>query len=276
MIKLSKTLKNNRAATVGLIGLLILILIAAFAPWIAPYDPWDLVGRPFAHPSFDSFILGTDTLGRDVLSGILFGARISLFISLVATIVSAILGVTVGAIAGLCGGKIDTLLMSVTEFFQTIPSFFLAILLVAIFQPSVASIVFAIAIVTWPPIARLTRAEFLALRNREYVLAAISSGRSQLDIALREILPNALPPIIVMSSLGVATSILMESALSFLGLGDPNLISWGYMIGAGRTVIRQAWWISVFPGIAVVATVLAVNTIGQGLNDILDPKQSEG
>jgi peptide/nickel transport system permease protein len=245
------------------------------APLLTKSGPWDLVARPFLPPSFAGHLLGTDTLGRDVLSGVLYGARISLLIGMVATLTSAAIGISIGGIAGLHGGRIDTVLMGVTGFFQTIPTFIFAILVVAVFQPSIASIVAAISLVTWPPIARLTRAEFLTLRQREFVLAALSSGRSIYDIAVREMLPNALPPIVVMCSLGVATSILLESALSFLGLGDPNLISWGYMIGAGRTVIRQAWWISVFPGIAVALTLLAVNLIGEGLNDALDPKRRE-
>jgi peptide/nickel transport system permease protein len=275
MHDLVRHILRSRPALAGLICLTLILLAGLLAPVLTADGPWDIVGRPFAAPSFDAYLFGTDTLGRNVLSGVLYGARVSLLIGLVATLASAAIGISVGGVAGLYGGPIDTALMGVTEFFQTIPNFIFAILVVSVFQPSVGSIVAAIALVTWPPIARLTRAEFLVLRQREFVLAALSSGRSIIDIALREILPNALPPIVVMCSLGVATSILLESALSFLGLGDPNLISWGYMIGAGRTVIRQAWWISVFPGIAVALTILAVNLIGEGLNDVLDPKRRE-
>jgi peptide/nickel transport system permease protein len=264
---------GHGSAMAGFMFLLVVALAAMFAPLLSNVGPWELVGRPFLPPSFSGHLLGTDTLGRDVWAGVLYGARISLLIGLVATLVSGAIGLLIGAAAGWHGGKIDAVLMGVTGFFQTIPSFIFAILVVAVFQPSVVSIVAAIALVSWPPIARLTRAEFLTLRQREFVLAALSSGRSIHDIALREILPNALPPVIVMCSLGVATSILLESALSFLGLGDPNLISWGYMIGAGRNVIRQAWWISVFPGIAVALTLLAVNMVGEGLNDALDPRR---
>ena len=164
------------------------------------------------------------------------------------------------------------MVMRVTEFFQTIPSFILAVVLVAIFSPTLYSIVGAIALVSWPPVARVVRAEFRTLRGREFVQAAEVLGRSRTAIIFREILPNALPPVIVLGSLMIASSILLESALSFLGLGDPNLMSWGFMIGAGRSVIQMAWWVSVFPGIAIFLTVLALNLVGEGLGDALDPR----
>jgi peptide/nickel transport system permease protein len=181
-----------------------------------------------------------------------------------------------GAIAGYFGGRIDDALMRFTEFFQTIPSFALAIVLVAILQPSIYSIISSIAIVSWPPVARLVRGEVLSLRTREYVQAAVVTGQTHGWIIWREILPNALSPVIVLASLMVATAILLESSLSFLGLGDPNLISWGYMVGAGRTVVRQAWWITVFPGFAILLSVLGLNLIGEGLNDALNPRLAKG
>jgi peptide/nickel transport system permease protein len=162
--------------------------------------------------------------------------------------------------------------MRFTELFQTVPSFVLAVVLVAIFTPSLTSIVIAIAIVSWPPVTRVVRAEFLSLRSREFVQAAEVLGRSRFAIVFQEILPNALSPIIVLASLMIASAILLESALSFLGLGDPNLMSWGFMIGAGRSVIRLAWWMSVFPGVAIFLTVLALNLVGEGLNDALNPR----
>jgi peptide/nickel transport system permease protein len=177
-----------------------------------------------------------------------------------------------GALAGYAGGWVDDVIMRFTEFFQTVPSFILAVVLVAIFTPSVASIVVSIAIVSWPPVTRVVRAEFMTLRTREFVQAAEVLGRSRFSIVFREILPNALSPIIVLASLMVASAILLESALSFLGLGDPNLMSWGFMIGAGRSVIRLAWWMSVFPGLALFLTVLALNLVGEGLSDALNPR----
>ena len=188
------------------------------------------------------------------------------------TVAGVLLGVAVGAVAGTLGGWVDDALMRIVEFFQTIPSFLLAVVLVAIFTPSLASIVAAIAVVSWPPVARVVRAEFLSLRSREFVQAAEVLGRSRTAIVLREMLPNALSPIIVLASLMVASAVLLESALSFLGLGDPNLMSWGFMIGSGRSVIRLAWWMSVFPGVAIFLTVLARNLVGEGLADALNPR----
>jgi len=217
-------------------------------------------------------LLGSDSLGRDVAAGIAHGARISLMVGAVSTVAALSVGVTLGAVAGYCGGLVDDLVMRFTEFFQTIPSFVLAILLVAIFTPSITSVVAAIAIVSWPPVARVVRAEFLSLRGREFVQAAEVLGKSRLSIVLGDILPNALSPIIVLASLMVATAILLESALSFLGLGDPNLMTWGFLIGSGRSVIRIAWWMSVYPGLAIFVTVLSLNLVGEGLSDALNPR----
>ena len=266
--------RRNKGAVVGLVILLLVVLLAATAPWLYPGSPWDMAGAPFSPPGEMGMLLGTDSLGRDVAAGIAHGARISLLVGAVSTAAGLLVGVTLGAVAGYLGGIADDAVMRFTEFFQTIPSFVLAVVLVAIFRPSLGSIVFSIAIVSWPPVARVVRAEFLSLRAREFVQAAEVLGRSRTAIIFREILPNALSPIIVLASLMVASAILLESALSFLGLGDPNRISWGFMIGAGRSVIRMAWWMSVFPGLAIFLTVLALNLVGEGLNDWLNPRLS--
>ncbi|WLI73879.1 ABC transporter permease [Halomonas alkalicola] len=266
---------QNRGALIGLIILVTIILMAISAPLFYPESPWRMVQRPFLPPlEVDGFPLGTDTMGRNVAAGLMHGAWVSLLIGLVSTLVALMIGVPLGAVAGYYGGLIDDALMRFTEFFQTFPNFALAIVLVAIMQPSVTSIVVAIALVSWPPVARLVRAEFMSLRHREYVEAARLVGQSNRTIILRQILPNTLSPIIVLASLMVATAILLESSLSFLGLGDPNVMSWGYMIGAARTVIRQAWWLSFFPGLAILLTVLALNLVGEGLDDALNPKLS--
>ena len=268
-----KILLRHPGAVIGLIIMAIVLFIAIFGPLLFPTSPWRMVQRPFLAPMVaPGFPFGTDALGRDVAAGLIHGARVSLLVGLVSTLAALSIGVPLGAIAGYTGGKVDDALMRFTEFFQTVPSFALAIVLVAIMQPSIVSIVAAIAIVSWPPVARLVRGEVLSLRSREYVQAAIVTGHSNGWIIWREILPNTLSPIIVLASLMIATAILLESSLSFLGLGDPNLMSWGYMVGAGRTVIRQAWWITVFPGIAILLTVLALNLIGEGLNDALNPR----
>ncbi|CAH2601943.1 Di/tripeptide transport system permease protein DppC [Rhodovastum atsumiense] len=263
----------NPAALTGLLILLLVTLAALTAPLTFPGDPLDMVARPLLWPGQDArFPLGTDALGRDVLAGLVHGARVSLLVGAAATLVSLLLGTTVGALAGYFGGRTDDVLVRLVEIFQTVPGFILLIVVVAIAGPSVPAITGAIGLVAWPAIARLVRGEFRSLREAEFVLAARALGFGHAHIILREILPNALPPVIVMASVGVATAILMESALSFMGLGDPNVISWGSMIGAGRELLRSAWYLSAVPGLAIVVTVLALNLIGDGLNEALNPR----
>ncbi|GAA0413123.1 ABC transporter permease [Cocleimonas flava] len=270
-----KSLKRNKVAMVGFGILFLLVIIAIFGPYLYDGSPWKMVQRPFLPPFQDSkFPLGTDTLGRDVLAGLIHGARISLLVGLISTAIALLIGIPLGAYAGYYGGWVDEVLMRFTEIFQTVPSFALAVVLVAIFEPTVYSITGAIAIVSWPPVARLVRGEFLSLRSQEYVLAAKLNGQTNRNIILKEILPNSLSPIIVLASLMVASAILLESSLSFLGLGDPEIMSWGYMIGAAKTVLRQAWWLSFIPGVAIAVTVLSLNLLGEGLNEALNPKLS--
>ncbi|PVE21262.1 ABC transporter permease [Microvirga sp. KLBC 81] len=263
---------RNYGALLGLAILSLVVVVALLAPVLFPVSPWQSVGDPFLAPSEDpSYPLGTDMLGRDIAAGLAYGARVSLLVGIVSTAVAVVIGVTLGALAGFYGGRTDDLLMRFTEFFQTIPAFAMAVVLVAIFSPNIVSITLAIAVVSWPPVARLVRGEFLSLRSREFVQAAVVIGQTGPRIILTQILPNAISPIIVTASLMVATAILTESSLSFLGLGDRNMMSWGFMIGAARTMLREAWWMSVFPGIAILLTVLAINLIGEGLNDAMNP-----
>ncbi len=273
MIEFWTRFARNKGAVFGLVVLVGVIALAAFAHMLFPQSPWRMTGAPFQPPGAQpGHWLGTDTLGRDIAAGIAHGARVSILVGLVSTAVAVGIGVIAGAVAGYFGGLIDTAVMRFTEFFQTIPSVVLAIVLVAILQPSIESIIIAIAIVSWPPVARLVRGEFLTLRTREFVEAARVIGQSDTRIILTQILPNSLSPVIVTASLMVATAILLESAIAFLGLGDRNMMSWGYMIGAARTVIREAWWMSFFPGFAIFITVLAINLVGEGLNDALNPR----
>jgi peptide/nickel transport system permease protein len=272
-----KRFSRNRGALIGLAILIVVILFAIIAPQLYPQSPWRTVARPFLAPFvMERFPLGTDTLGRDIASGLAHGARVSLTIGLVSTLVALLIGVPLGAIAGYAGGIVDDALMRFTEFFQTIPSFALAIVLVAILQPKLGSIVLAIGVVSWPPVARLVRGEVLSLKTREYVQAAITIGQPTSRIIWSQVLPNTIAPIIVMGSLMIGSAILLESSLSFLGLGDPNLMSWGYMVGAGRTRLLDAWWISFFPGVAIFLTVLALNLAGEGLNDAMNPRLARG
>ena len=262
---------RNRGAVIGLVTLSVIVILALTAPLLFPVGPFSSVGKPFEIPFGDNFF-GTDQLGRDVAAGVVHGARTSLLIALIATLISIFVGTTIGCFAGYYPGWVDNTLMRLTEFFQTIPSFVFAIVLVAILQPSLKSIVIAIAVVTWPPVARLVRGEMMAMRKREFVEACVSLGMRDARIIFQEILPNILSPIIVTGSLMVATAILIESALAFLGLGDPNIMSWGFMIGAGRSFLRTTWWLCAIPGGAILLTVLSINLIGEGLNDALNPR----
>lgn len=272
-----KRFARNRGAVIGILILLAVVAFAILAPTLYPQSPWRPVARPFLAPFVNErFPLGTDTLGRNLAAGLVHGARVSLMIGVVSTLVALVIGVPLGAAAGYAGGFVDDALMRFTEFFQTIPSFALAIVLVAILQPQLGSIVLAIGVVSWPPVARLVRGEVLSLRSREYVQAAVTIGQSTPRIIFSQVLPNTIAPIIVMGSLMIGSAILLESSLSFLGLGDPNLMSWGYMVGAGRTRLLDAWWISFFPGFAIFLTVLALNLAGEGLNDALNPRLARG
>ena len=271
MMEFLRRFARNRPALVGVAVLVAVAALALLAPAFYPRSPFEMIGKPF-EPPLASTLLGTDQLGRDVTAGVVHGARVTLLIGLVATLIAILLGVTLGGIAGYFGGWVDTLLMRLTEIFQTIPFFLFAILLVAVLTPSVGSVVFAIAVVSWPPMARLVRGEFLSMRNREFVLACVSMGMGHWRIIVRHILPNSLSAIIVTGSLMVATAILIESGLSFLGLTDPNVMSWGFIIGSGRTVLRTAWWVIAMPGIAILLTVMAINLVGEGLNDALNPR----
>ncbi|MPT36966.1 ABC transporter permease [Achromobacter denitrificans] len=263
----------NRGAAAGTFLLLIVIAVGASASILYEESPWMMVAQPLIKPFTDpAYLLGTDMLGRDIAAGLAYGARVSLMIGVISTLVAVFVGILVGALAGYYGKWVDDALMRATEFFQTVPQLAMAMVLVAIFKPSLYSIVGAIAMVSWPPVARLVRAEFMTLKTREFVQAAVVIGQRPSRIILTQILPNTASPIIVTASLMTATAILTESALSFLGLGDRNLMSWGYMIGAARTMLRESQWMSLWPGLAIMLTVLAINLIGEGLNDALNPQ----
>jgi peptide/nickel transport system permease protein len=260
-------------AVIGLLLLLVVIGMAATADWLFPRDPLALAGRPLVWPFQNPrFWLGTDNSGRDIAAQIFHGARISLLIGLVATAIAVLIGIVIGAVAGYYGGIVDTVLMRVTEAFQTLPNFLLLLVLVVVFGSTLATVTVAIGVVSWPAPARLTRAEFLSLRNREFVQAGRTLGQRDWRLIFGEILPNALPPVIVYASVVMAVAILLESALAFLRLSDPNVASWGNLIGLGRDVLRVQWYVSAIPGVAILVTVLAVSLVGQGLNDALNPR----
>jgi peptide/nickel transport system permease protein len=272
MMRILHRLFRHKGAAFGVGVIALVVTLAAIASILYPDGPFEMVGGTFEPPFRRAHPLGTDGLGRDVLISIVYGTRVSLLVAIVSTAVAVTVGVLVGAVSGYFGGRLDDFIMRVTELFQTIPSFVFAVVLIAIFTPNIGSIVAAISVVSWPPVARLVRGEFLAIRHREYVEAALVLGVSTSRIIFVEILPNVVSPVVVLASLMVANAILLEAGISFLGLGDQNLMSWGYMIGEGRSTIRDAWWLSFFPGVAVVATVLALNLVGDGLNDALNPR----
>jgi peptide/nickel transport system permease protein len=250
-----------------------IVVIALAAPLIFARGPFSIVGMPLLPPGAPGLPAGSDILGRNMMVGLAYGARISLLVGLASTLCAVGIGVLLGAVAGYYGGLVDDLLMRATEFFQIIPSFVLLMVLVAFLQPSLSSAVIGIALISWPQVARVVRGEFLSLRSREFVQAARTLGMRDAAIIFTQILPNALPPIVVVSSMMVGNAILTESALSFLGLGDPNLLSWGSMIGGSRSAMWVAWWTTVLPGLSIMVTVLALNFIGDGLNDALNPRR---
>ena len=264
---------SRPTALIGFAVFVAIALLALLAPVLFARGPFSIVGMPLLPPGAPGLLVGSDVLGRDMAVGLAYGARISLLVGVTSTLFAVGIGVLLGAIAGYYGGLVDDLLMRVTEFFQIIPSFVLLMVLVAFLQPSLSSTVMGIALVTWPQVARVVRGEFLSLRSREFVQAARTLGESDFRIIFTQILPNALPPIIVIGSMMVGSAILTESALSFLGLGDPNLLSWGSMIGGSRSAMWVAWWTTVLPGLAIMVTVLALNLIGDGLNDALNPRR---
>lgn len=266
-------LLRKPALLVGGLMLLALAAVALFGRFWSSGDPWDMAGPPMLWPGEDAaYPLGTDLMGRDIATGLVSGARVSLLVGLVSTALSAVLGVAIGALSGFYRGWVDMVLGRVTEVFQTVPKFVLAVVLVALFKPSIATEVIAIGIVSWPATARLVRAEFLRLREREFVLAAETLGMGDLRLMLTQILPNALPSIVVVSTLTIANAIQTEAALAFLGLGDPNVMSWGTIIGAGREQVVDAWFICALPGAAIVVAVLGFNLVGEGLSDAMNPQ----
>jgi peptide/nickel transport system permease protein len=264
--------RGNHAAMVALVVLTLIIITAIIGPYIYPTDPFDMVWAPFSPPGVDGFLLGTDYLGRDLMAALIHGARVSIVIGVAAAFMSVFIGVTVGALAGFYRGWVEELLMRITEFFQVLPTLLFAMVIVALFGASLPMITFAIGVVSWTAVARITRSEFLRIRELEYVIASRASGAKNGKLMFQIILPNALPPIIVQSALMVGSAILFEAGLSFLGLTDPNVVSWGQVIGSNRQYILDASFTVTIPGIAIFVTVLAISLVGDGLNDALNPK----
>lgn len=257
-------------------GFILLIAAAALlAPLLAGYGPNSGSHRDLLVPLSDGHPLGTDHLGRDVLSRLLYGARVSLFVGVSVALAATVLGVVVGATAGYLGRWVDAVLMRMAEFFQVLPRFVLALIVVAIFGAGLLKIVVVLAVLSWPQTARVVRAGFLALRTAPFVDAARVAGMRTVGIIFREILPNVFAAVVVTTSLDVATAILLETGLGFFGLSDPNAISWGSMLNEAQPYLRQAWWMALFPGLLITIVVYAFNVLGDGLNDELNPRFRE-
>jgi len=264
---------RNRAALFGLVIVALVVAAACVAPFVFPRNPLRIVGPPELWPLANPrFPLGTDSLGRDIAAILMHGAQATLLIGIFAALTATVIGVAVGAISAWFGGWADEVLMRITELFQVVPSLIFILTIVSVLGGTIENVTIAVGLVTWTGIARLTRAEFLSLRDREFVLACRAMGMGGWRIAFQEVLPNALPPVIVLASLSVASAALFEAAVSFLGLGDPDVASWGRLVGEGRTLIRSSWYIAALPGVAIMLTVLALNLVGDGLNDALNPK----
>ncbi|EJM98431.1 ABC transporter permease [Phyllobacterium sp. YR531] len=257
----------NLEARIGATLLVLLTLMALLAPWIAPGDPLAISGEAMLKPFVsEAHLLGTDRLGRDVLAGLVHGTRTTLLVAFFSAATALLVGSVVGTISGFLGGFADTVLMRITEAFQTVPGFLLALATISVTGPSIPTLILAISLGNWTQAARVTRAEVLSLRERDFVAAARTLGMRPMEIAFREILPNAFGPTASLAAISVATAILIEAALSFLGFGDPNRVTWGTMIAEGRTVLRAAPYLSIVPGIALVVTVLSVHLVGRGLS----------
>ncbi|MEW6265991.1 MAG: oligopeptide ABC transporter permease [Thermodesulfobacteriota bacterium] len=269
----TRRLLKNRLAVAGGLVVILLFFISFLAPWLSPHDPNQInvlaryQGPSQAHPC------GTDSLGRDILSRMIWGARISLKVGFVAVGIATLIGIVLGSLAGYYGGWLDSLIMRFVDLMLCFPAFFLILAVIAILEPSIWNVMIVIGVTGWMGVARLVRAEFLTLKSRDFVLAAKALGAGDPRIIFRHILPNALAPVLVSATLGVAGAILTESALSFLGIGvQPPTPTWGNILTEGKDTISLAWWLSVYPGLAILVTVLGYNLLGEGLRDTLDPR----
>ncbi len=268
--------RRNRLAMAGLALVLGMFGVSLLAPWLAPYDPGYIDLNEVLMPPSSQHWLGTDPLGRDVLSRIIYGSRVSLKVGFVSVGLATLIGLLVGALAGFYGGWVDFIIMRFVDLMLCFPSFFLILAVIAVLEPSIWNIMVVIGLTSWMGVARLVRAEFLSLREREFVVAARALGASDFRLIWRHLLPNALAPVMVSATLGVAGAILTESALSFLGLGaQPPTPSWGNMLTQGKDSIEIAWWLSVFPGLAILITVMSYNLLGEGVREAIDPRLKE-
>ena len=265
--------RKNKLAVFGALIITVLTLGAIFSPVITQYDPNEIDLSEIYQPPSWQHPFGTDMNGRDVFARVLFGARISMSVGFISSGLAGLIGVLIGAVAGFFGGKIDSFLMRLVDLILCIPSFFLLLMVIAMLEPNIYNVMIVIALTSWPGLARMVRAEVLSIRERDFIQAAIALGIGRWRIIWRHVIPNVMAPVFVAITLGVAAAILVESGLSFLGLGvQPPTPSWGNILAQGRSVMQFAWWMTVFPGLAIFLTVLCYNLIGEGLRDALDPR----
>jgi peptide/nickel transport system permease protein len=268
-----KRFSKNKMALAGCAVVVLLFIVSILAPWIAPYDPNHMNLQNVLVPPSGTHLFGTDQLGRDVLSRMIWGARISLKVGFVATGIAILIGAVLGAVSGFYGRWVDAVIMRFVDIMLCFPTFFLILAVVALLEPSIWNIMIIIGLTGWMGITRLVRADFISLKERDFVLAARAIGASDLRIIFIHILPNAMASILVAATLGIAGAILTESALSFLGIGvQPPTPSWGNILTAGKDNIDIAWWLSLYPGMAILVTVLGYNLLGEGIRDSLDPR----
>ena len=272
LMETARMFVKNYSAVAGLSVLLVIVAVSLIGPLVYTTDPFEMVWAPFSQPGEEGFVLGTDYLGRDLLAQIIHGGKATLAVGCAAALLSVFIGITIGALSGFYRGWVEEILMRITEFFQVLPTLLFSMVIVALFGASLPVITFAIGIVSWTAVARITRAEFLRIRELEYVTAARSVGARNFYLIFQVILPNALPPIVVQATLMIGSAILFEAGLSFLGLSDPNVMSWGAIMGNNRQYILQESFMIMYPGLAIFITVLAISLVGDGLNDALNPK----
>ena len=272
MKKICKTIKGDRQLLAGMIGIVILLALVILAPVVASENPHHYGKDILNSLGQNGHLLGTNHMGQDIYSMIIYGVRTSLRVAVISALISGVLGVLIGGVAGFFGGKVDTFVSELINVFMMLPSFFLILLIIALFGNSITNVMVVIGITTWPSNAKLMRAQALSLRQRTFVKSAEAMGETKLQILFKYILPNGIFPVIANTTMGMSNAILTEAGLSFLGLGDPSIISWGQMIYTGKQYITSAWWISAFAGFAIVITVLVFYLLGDGLNHVLNPK----
>lgn len=270
--KIREIIKSDRLLKFGVLGISFFLLIVIFAPNIVTHDPYYFGSNILSGLGENGHFLGTNNLGQDIFSMIIYGARTSLMVAVISALISGVLGILIGGIAGYFGGKVDQFISEIINVFMMLPTFFLILLIIALFGNSISNVMIVIGLTTWPSNAKLMRAQALSLRERTFVKSAVAMGESKSQILFKYIIPNGVFPVVANTTMSMSNAILTEASLSFLGLGDPNIISWGQMIYTGKSYITSAWWITTFPGLAIVLTVTMFYLLGDGLNHVLNPK----